>query len=88
MKKVFFVCMLLALWESITHPRLHVEDFEGRSAVAFEAGLPQPELAEVHVRSFEGTDMYFGGIQAVQLDGDELCGGADPRRDGAVASGG
>jgi len=78
----------LPLWESITAPRLHVETFEGSPTVALEAGLVDVDLEGYVVRSFPGPDMYFGGVQAVLGEGESLSGAADPRRDGAVASGG
>jgi gamma-glutamyltranspeptidase/glutathione hydrolase len=83
-----FIHAGLPLWDAIQAPRLHVEDFEGSPTVAREAGLVEVDLEGYEVRSFPGTDMYFGGVQAVLGDGTSLSGAADPRRDGAVASGG
>jgi hypothetical protein len=68
---------------------LHVEVFEGEPTVAFEPGMPRPELEGVRHRRFPDLSMYFGGVGVAMWDPIAgLFGAADPRRSGGVATGG
>ena len=81
-----FVHLDMSLENAIAHPRLHVENFEGQPAVAFELGLPIERLTGFIKRDFPKRSMYFGGVQAVSwVPGQGLLGIADARRGGSVA---
>ncbi|MEJ2604204.1 MAG: gamma-glutamyltransferase [Gammaproteobacteria bacterium] len=74
----------MPLDEAVAHPRLHVEIRDEGDRVACEPGVPMPESG-LPSRSFDGPDMYFGGVGAVLHDtrtGFEIA--ADPRRTGGT----
>lgn len=84
-----FLHLGMSLTEAVDHPRLHVEVFEGEPTVAYEPGLPVPELEGLRHRRFPDRSMYFGGVGVTMWDpAAGLFGAADPRRSGAVAVGG
>ncbi|MDJ0705501.1 MAG: gamma-glutamyltransferase [Leptolyngbyaceae cyanobacterium MO_188.B28] len=81
-----FVHLDMSLERAIAHPRLHVENFEGHPAVAFEVGLPIERLTGFITRDFPKRSMYFGGVQAALWDPIVgLSASADRRRAGGVA---
>jgi gamma-glutamyltranspeptidase/glutathione hydrolase len=69
------------IWQAIDAPRLHFE----RDALLCEAGFDSDFLRTVEKRypltQFEGTNLFFGGVNAVTGD---LEGGADHRRGGSI----
>ena len=75
-----------SLAAAVTAPRLHLEN----TRLSIEAGYPpagievaQALVPEVH--QWPATNLYFGGVQAVQLTASGgLTGAGDPRRDGVV----
>jgi gamma-glutamyltranspeptidase/glutathione hydrolase len=84
-----FIHLRMSLSESIRHPRVHTEMFDGERSVAYEPGIDVSGVAGFQMRRFPDISMYFGGVQAALWD--PLAGFfemADPRRDGAVAHGG
>lgn len=77
----------MSLEESVGHPRVHAETFQGEPSVAFELDLPVE--VKTAVRQFPERSMYFGGVQAASWSpAAGLHATADPRRSGDVASGG
>jgi len=79
----------MSLSDAVEHPRLHVEVFDGRPTVAYEPGMPVSAFDDLSARAFPDRSMYFGGIGVAMWD--PLAGHfevADPRRSGAVGSGG
>jgi gamma-glutamyltranspeptidase/glutathione hydrolase len=79
----------MSLREAVNHPRVHVEVFEGEPTVAFEPGMPVGEIEGLRPRRFPDLSMYFGGVGVAMWDPVAgLFGAADPRRSGAVATGG
>ena len=84
-----FIQRGLSLSEAIMFPRLHVETIEEVLRIAFEPGLPVPELSGFSQYPFPTPSMYFGGVQAALWDPETgLCAAADARRAGTVAEGG
>jgi gamma-glutamyltranspeptidase/glutathione hydrolase len=83
-----FVHLGMPLEEAVNHPRLHVEWPEaGVSRVAFEPGLPVPDLP-VASRGFEELDMFFGGVSATCAAPPDLFQiAADVRRAGGTSLG-
>jgi gamma-glutamyltranspeptidase/glutathione hydrolase len=78
----------MTLPEAVGHPRLHVEQRDGRVLAAHEPGLAMDQL-EVPTRAFDGLSMYFGGVGAARRSADgsfEVA--ADPRRGGGTTIGG
>jgi gamma-glutamyltranspeptidase/glutathione hydrolase len=70
---------------AVSHPRIHVETFEGERTVACEPGIDTSAI-DLSVRSFDSMSMYFGGVQAAAWeDATGLVASADPRRTGGVA---
>ncbi|MEA1902616.1 MAG: gamma-glutamyltransferase [Actinomycetota bacterium] len=71
------------LEEAIEHPRVHPEFGDWGVRIATEPGL---DLDGIHypVRSFADLDMFFGGVNGTALEGGELHGHADSRRQGSV----
>jgi gamma-glutamyltranspeptidase/glutathione hydrolase len=67
---------------AVVAPRVHWED----GVVYVEPGLDVSEIeAEGRpLARFARLNVFFGGVQAVQTDGDALTGAADPRRGGAA----
>jgi gamma-glutamyltranspeptidase/glutathione hydrolase len=84
-----FIHLGMSLSEAVNHPRLHVEVFEGEPTVAFEPGMPVGDLEGLQHRRFPDLSMYFGGVGVAMWDPVAgLFGAADPRRSGAVVTGG
>ncbi len=73
---------------AIAAPRLHAEWFDGVRTIAYENAL-EPDMPAGEIgRPFPGRSMFFGGVQATQVDArGMLTGAADPRRTGGVAYG-
>jgi gamma-glutamyltranspeptidase/glutathione hydrolase len=69
--------------DAIFAPRLHVE----RTTLQLEGGWSDDEVAtlpaEWDVNRWDALNLYFGGVQAVQREGDVLEAAGDPRRGGA-----
>lgn len=84
-----FVSLGMSVSDAVAHPRLHVEVFEGRPTIACEPGVPIAAFDDLALRRFPDLSMYFGGVGLALWDpGAGLFGAADPRRSGAVATGG
>jgi gamma-glutamyltranspeptidase / glutathione hydrolase len=72
----------LSAGEAVSAPRVHFEN----EVVYAEPGINvQPLLDEDRqVVRFQGLNLFFGGVQAVQRQGDGLIGAGDPRRGGVA----
>jgi gamma-glutamyltranspeptidase/glutathione hydrolase len=84
-----FIHLGMSLTDAVEHPRLHVEVFDGKPTIAFEPGIPVEPFDDLVARRFPDLSMYFGGIGVTLWD--PLAGhfeATDPRRSGAVGSGG
>jgi gamma-glutamyltranspeptidase/glutathione hydrolase len=69
--------------EAVEAPRVH---FEGGIVYA-EPGIEVEQLGtDRQVVSFGARNLFFGGVQAVQLRGERLTGAGDPRRGGVAVS--
>ena len=74
----------LTVGEAIDHSRLHIED----GVVQIEGGWPEQTAAQLQqagyrVNQWAGTNLYFGGVSAVERRPDGQLGAAgDPRRGG------
>ncbi len=66
---------------AIDAPRMHVED----GLTYLEPGVDETGLGDRSLVRFQAPNLFFGGAQAVERVGDELRGGCDFRRGGAVA---
>jgi gamma-glutamyltranspeptidase/glutathione hydrolase len=66
---------------AIDAPRVHVED----GLTYLEPGVDETGLEHRSLVRFHAPNLFFGGAQAVERAGDELRGGCDFRRGGAVA---
>ena len=66
---------------AIDAPRMHVED----GLTYLEPGVDETGLGDRSLVRFHAPNLFFGGAQAVERVGDELRGGCDFRRGGAVA---
>jgi gamma-glutamyltranspeptidase / glutathione hydrolase len=68
--------------DAICAPRLHVEG----ATLQLEGGWADDEVAGLppswHVNRWDGLNLYFGGVQAVQRAGDGFEAAGDPRRGG------
>jgi len=70
--------------EAINHPRLHIEE----GVVQIEGGWPEDaaerlQQAGYHLNEWAGSNLYFGGVSAVErLPDGELAAAGDPRRGG------
>jgi gamma-glutamyltranspeptidase/glutathione hydrolase len=68
--------------DAICAPRLHVEG----TTVHLEGGWPDVEVAALpaswDVNRWDALNLFFGGVQAVQREGDVLEAAGDPRRGG------
>jgi gamma-glutamyltranspeptidase/glutathione hydrolase len=68
--------------DAICAPRLHVEG----TTVHLEGGWPDVEVAALpaswEVNRWDALNLFFGGVQAVQREGDVLEAAGDPRRGG------
>ncbi|MDH4143704.1 MAG: gamma-glutamyltransferase family protein [Acidimicrobiia bacterium] len=79
----------LPLADAVAHPRLHIEQFEGRPTIAYEPGIDVEHVTAFVPRPFDSLSMYFGGTQVASWDPAlGLDATADPRRIGGVAFGG
>jgi gamma-glutamyltranspeptidase/glutathione hydrolase len=69
--------------DAIRAPRLHVEG----TTLQLEGGWPADEVSALpsswEVNRWDALNLYFGGVQAVQREGDVLEAAGDPRRGGA-----
>ena len=74
---------------AVSHPRLHVETFEGKRTLAHEPGVDVSAVDHLAHRPFSALSMYFGGVQAAAREtGGNLVASADSRRTGGTAYGG
>jgi gamma-glutamyltranspeptidase / glutathione hydrolase len=74
---------------AVAAPRIHAEIFDGVPTLAVEEGVDVSGVSDLEVRSLPRNSMYFGGVQvALMDDARNLVGAADPRRSGAVRTGG
>ncbi len=68
--------------DAIRAPRLHVEG----TTLHLEGGWPDDQVATLpadwDVNRWDALNLYFGGVQAVQREGDLLEAAGDPRRGG------
>lgn len=84
-----FALMGMSVSEAVSHPRLHVEVFEGHPTIAFEPGIEIEAFDDFRLRRFPDLSMYFGGVGVAMFDpGAGLYEAADPRRTGVTAVGG
>ncbi|MCM1981649.1 gamma-glutamyltransferase [Lyngbya confervoides] len=81
-----YIHLHMSLEEAIDHPRIHIEQFEGVPAIALENRLRIEAVQGWKLRYFPGHSMYFGGVQAAQMQvNGKLNAVADPRRTGGIA---
>lgn len=66
--------------EAVDAPRVHFED----GTLYAEPGIDLSELAGAEVVEFAGLNLFFGGVQAVLRQGDQIDGAGDPRRGGVA----
>jgi len=84
-----FIHLGMSLSDAVSHPRLHVELFEGRPSIAYEPGVAIEAFDDLQLRRFPDLSMYFGGVAVALWDpAAGLFQAADPRRSGGVAVGG
>ena len=84
-----FAVLGMSVREAVASPRLHVELFEGRPTIAFEPGVPVEAFGDMALRRFPDLSMYFGGVGVALWDPMAgLFAAADPRRSGAISTGG
>jgi len=82
----------MGMQEAIEAPRMYCTYLQGpgKTTMELEGTLfPAKTSADLallgyKVKSYEGRDLYFGGVQGIVIKDGKLYGGADPRRDGAV----
>jgi gamma-glutamyltranspeptidase / glutathione hydrolase len=67
----------MSVEDAVAAPRVHWED----GVLYAEPGL---EVGDREAMRFAALNIFFGGVQAVQVVGGELHGAADPRRGGAA----
>ena len=70
-------------------PRIHVEgDLVDAEPGVDSAALEELEAAGWRLRRWEGSNLYFGGVQAAahDLETGQLSGGGDPRRGGVAVT--
>jgi gamma-glutamyltranspeptidase / glutathione hydrolase len=76
----------LPLRDAVLAPRLHVSDGASGEVVQLEPGLERDAVADLAsrwpVNEWTGTDLYFGGVHAVDTAGTHV---GDPRRGGVSA---
>jgi gamma-glutamyltranspeptidase/glutathione hydrolase len=78
--------------EAIEAPRMYCTYLQGPGKTTMElegtlfSAKTSADLALLgyKVKSYDGRDLYFGGVQGIIIKDGKLYGGADPRRDGAV----
>jgi gamma-glutamyltranspeptidase/glutathione hydrolase len=80
----------MGIQEAIESPRFYTRDTE--RDLSLEGRIPDPVVEELKslgysIQKLGHFDLFFGGAQGIIVDpkGGRLRGGADPRRDGAVA---
>lgn len=77
----------MGLEQAVNAPRLHLEG----SHLSMEAGFSEPALESLQaewpgMKQWPGTNLFFGGVHAVErLANGEFRAAGDPRRGGAVA---
>ena len=82
----------MGIQEAIEAPRMYCTYLQGlgKTTMELEGTLfPAKTSADLallgyKVKSYDGRDLYFGGVQGIVIKDGKLYGGADPRRDGAV----
>ena len=82
----------MGMQEAIEAPRMYCTYLQGPGKTTMElegtlfSAKTSADLALLgyKVKSYEGRDLYFGGVQGIIIKDGTLYGGADPRRDGAV----
>jgi gamma-glutamyltranspeptidase/glutathione hydrolase len=67
--------------QAVDAPRLHFEQGHLFFEAGFDPSLVEEAAAHYGVTQFEGSSLFFGGVNAVTGN---LQGGADPRRGGAI----
>jgi gamma-glutamyltranspeptidase/glutathione hydrolase len=70
----------LGVREAVDAPRVHIED----GTLYAEPGIDLNELAGTEVVEFHDLNLFFGGVQAVLRQGDQIAGAGDPRRGGVA----
>jgi gamma-glutamyltranspeptidase / glutathione hydrolase len=75
----------MGVGDAVDAPRVHFED----GVVFAEPGIDPQQLraadgSSPSVVPFGERNLFFGGVQAVQRRGEELCGAGDPRRGGVA----
>jgi len=84
----YLVCGM-DLETAVSHPRIHAEVFNGVPSLAVEPGIDVSQVEDLRIRELPGDSMYFGGVQVAMVDADGgFMGASDPRRTGAVGTGG
>jgi len=84
-----FISLEMSVTDAVTHPRLHVEVFEGEPTIAYEPGIHLEAFDDYRLRRFPDLSMYFGGVGLAMFDpAAGLYQVADSRRTGATAVGG
>ncbi|HUG65010.1 MAG TPA: gamma-glutamyltransferase [Gaiellaceae bacterium] len=72
----------MAVADAICAPRVHVQG----TTLHLEGGWPEADVAALpeswDVNRWDGLNLFFGGVQAVQREGDVLQAAGDPRRGG------
>lgn len=82
----------MGMQEAIEAPRMYCTFLQGpgKTTIELEGTLFPAKTSDdlkalgYKVKSYEGRDLYFGGVQGIITKNGMLYGGADPRRDGAV----
>jgi len=82
----------MGMQEAIEAPRMYCTYLQGSGKTTMElegtlfSAKTSADLALLgyKVKSYDGRDLYFGGVQGIIIKDGKLYGGADPRRDGAV----
>lgn len=72
----------LSIEESVTSPRIHLEDGQLDIEGGFDGRFTELLTRYSDHNRWEGPSMFFGGIHAVGFDGRGINGCGDPRRDG------
>ena len=77
----------MGLEQAVNAPRLHLEHQHlSVESGFFDAALAALEAEWPGVEQWPGTNLFFGGVHAVQRRANgEFCAAGDPRRGGAVA---
>ena len=80
----------MSMQQAIESPRFYARDTE--KDVSVEARMPKATVETLTqmgytFQTLNEFDLFFGGAQGIVIDrkGGNMMGGADPRRDGAVA---